>query len=316
MFYFPAKKLSIPGRQILIALILIGLCAIPIPSSFKSTPITGAEIGSPIRYYETYGDIWANTWADNGVVYVMSDDSKGWNESNSSNVCIMTFTGTKPTGLSGGLVNALNTESSNFGVLAEIDPADNSTWKGNGLTCVDGILYLTVSRHTYGWNFADKRQRAFNASIIKSSDYGKTWTPSSKHCFQEPMFPGPTFAVPMFVEYIKNYKIPDGKGGWKMPPHGADSNVYAVSNEGFWCNGSRLILGRVKRSKIGRLKASDWEFYRGDGADGMLSENWSNDVKKATPILKRRHRGDHGRNFLRKRSSMKAITIHLYWPNP
>jgi hypothetical protein len=66
------------------------------------------------------------------------------------------------------------------------------------------------------------------------------------------MFPGSRFAAPYFVEY--------GQDG-RASVDDADRYVYALSNDGFWDNGNSLVLGRVARSKIGDLRAADWQFY-------------------------------------------------------
>jgi hypothetical protein len=44
------------------------------------------------------------------------------------------------------------------------------------------------------------------------------------------------------------------------PPHGADQYVYAVSNDGYWNNGSLMKLGRVGRDRLENLNPADWEF--------------------------------------------------------
>ena len=78
------------------------------------------------------------------------------------------------------------------------------------------------------------------------------------------MFPGSRFATPYFVEY--------GQDG-RASVDNADRYVYALSNDGFWDNGNNLILGRVARSKIGNLRAADWQYYR--GGDGMEDSAWT-----------------------------------------
>src|SRR6202008_4923414 len=116
--------------------------------------------------------------------------------------------------------------------------ADDRTWKSSGCSFIDGALYCSISRHNYGDPFGERRrQDALNGSIIKSTDYGKTWTRSAQENYDAPMFPGPNFATPYFVEYGKT----------PAPPDGGDKYVYAISNNGFWDNGDYLILGRVER---------------------------------------------------------------------
>jgi hypothetical protein len=181
-------------------------------------------------------------------------------------------------------------------------------WKGSGLTCIDGVLYLIVGRHNY-WhckNPVDKRfrQTAANASIIKSLDHGKTWTRPAIDNYNSPLFPGSRFGAPFFIEY--------GKNG-RANVHGADKYVYAISNNGFWDNGDEMILGRCLRTRIADLNGEDWEYCRGQ--DGMDSANWSHEQGAAAPILSDPYR-----------LSMTAVTyveplkryvmIQWYYTNP
>ncbi len=88
------------------------------------------------------------------------------------------------------------------------------------------------------------------------------------------MFPGSRFATPYFVEY--------GQDG-RASVDNADRYVYALSNDGFWDNGNNLILGRVARSKIGNLSATDWQYYQ--GGDGMEDSAWMSDMARAKLVL-------------------------------
>jgi hypothetical protein len=74
------------------------------------------------------------------------------------------------------------------------------------------------------------------------------------------MFPGRIFSTPFFVQYGK-----DGQG----MKDGAAHYVYAVSNDGAWNNGNWMILGRVRKDRIGRLERSDWEFIQGYDDNGQ-----------------------------------------------
>ena len=139
------------------------------------------------------------------------------------------------------------------------------------------MLYLWISRHQYGCSTHDPhgRQFASNASLIKSTDHGKTWTRSAKENYEQPMFPGRRFGAPFFIHY--------GKDG-KADAHGADKYVYAVSNDGFWDNGNDMILARVPRSKIADLCAADWEFFT--KGDGLKDDAWSKKMGDALPIIR------------------------------
>jgi hypothetical protein len=141
---------------------------------------------------------------------------------------------------------------------------------------LDGTIYWVVARHKYGEDSGDprRRQTAANASIIKSSDFGKTWTRSAKENYDRPMFPGRRFAAPYFIEY--------GQDG-RASVDNADHYVYALSNDGFWDNGNNLVLGRVARSRIGDLRAGDWQYYQ--GGDGLQDSAWTGDMARAKLVL-------------------------------
>lgn len=155
------------------------------------------------------------------------------------------------------------------------EEADECTWKSSGCYESDGVIYWVIARHKYGDKTGDphKRQTAQNASIIKSSDFGKTWTRSAAVNYQKPMFAGNRFSTPFFIQYRPHYDTVDN----------ADKYIYAVSNNGYWDNGDNLILGRVLRNKIADLNTADWKFYL--GGDGMKGESWSKDMSRARLII-------------------------------
>ncbi len=181
--------------------------------------------------------------------------------------------------------------------------ADGCTWKSSGCTSVDGALYWVVARHKYGEFSADpqRRQLAMNASILKATDFGRTWLRSSTENLAAPMFPGSNFATPYFVDYGRHRPAIDD----------ADRYVYAISNNGFWDNGDWMILGRVPRTRIGQLNAADWEFFAGGKPAGPLS--WTPDSSQATPILE-----NHGRLGMTGAAYLPAwrryLMIGWYYP--
>src|SRR5262245_55279009 len=118
-------------------------------------------LGAPRRHAaEVYGDTWTPAWASDDSVYVIADDSHG-PECTSSNLALYRLSGDP---------NALELDAINC--MSDYGPAESRGpfWKANGLIAIDGILYMTVSQHV--WPEPDPLQRARDASIIKSSDYG------------------------------------------------------------------------------------------------------------------------------------------------
>jgi hypothetical protein len=215
--------------------------------------ITSARYGEPIRYPKSHGDLWTATWADDDALYVASDDTRGFNDSCNSNLAIHRIVGVNPPDLSAQTVNPMG----EYGSIGERLEIDNGMWKACGLASVDGVLYLSVSRHTYPWD-AFHIQRAWDASIVKSTDHGQHWSPMPR--IGHSMFPGFTFSAPFFIQYGRDGTIPDA--------HEARSYVYAVSGDGTWNNGHSMSLGRVRRDLLPRLDGSDWEFVHGFSKDG------------------------------------------------
>jgi hypothetical protein len=157
---------------------------------------------------------------------------------------------------------------------------DGCTWKASGCKMIDGVLYLVIARHRYGQDCHNdplKRQTAENASIIKSTDEGKTWTRTAQEIYDTPMFPGQRFATPFFIDY--------GQDGREHIVHGNGKYVYAHANGGYWDNSDDMVLGRVLRADIGKLDPADWQYFT--GGDGMDDAAWSGDMARAKPVLER-----------------------------
>ncbi len=187
-----------------------------------------------------------------------------------SNIAFNRFSGSHPVKLTGITVNAM----SEYGRETEKGP-DGCSWKSSGCSYIDGAFYWVVARHKYGEESGDsfRRQTAANASIIRSTDLGRTWTRSAKQNMEQPLFPGRRFATPYFIQY----------GLREVSEDGADRFVYAVSNNGFWDNGDEMILGRVSRKKLAALQSSDWEYY--SGGDGSRGFAWAKNVDEAKPVI-------------------------------
>jgi hypothetical protein len=231
-------------------------------SGAGSSRLVGARFGKPIRYnrpgHSVIGDTWSCAWSDDDEVYTVIDDTAGFDmvlrPSKDRNVAIGSFGKSFPPELAGRMVNGMETcgRSNQLG-------ADGACWKGNGIASVDGALYLSVSRHWYHVKEYDFRQIARDASILKSVNKGKTWSPLpySAQPLSDPLFPGPRFATPFFLDAGRDSRAPEGS------PQGLDEYVYAVSNDGYWNNGNALHLARVRRVDLPKLELKQWQFYCG-----------------------------------------------------
>ncbi len=208
-----------------------------------------AAFGNPVTYGDVIGDSWTPTWADDDNLYCSADDTLGSKGTPiNSNLAVYRITG-QPPDIRVEVVNPMP----QFGKYTQVDPEDGACWKASGITCVAGVLYLAASRNRYmNQTGAFNIQQVWDASIIKSTDHGKTW--SSAPQLGQAMFPGHTFSNLTFVQYGK-----DGQG----TKDGSDKYIYAVSNDGTWNNGNTMTLGRVPRDRIAKLNPKDWEFIHG-----------------------------------------------------
>ena len=266
-------------------------------------PITDVKLGEPKLYNNGIGDTWDPAWAEDDRLYSTGNDGSGWNKFCASNVFFNSISGENPLHLIGETVNGMP-EYDGWGK----EGPDGCTWKSSGCISVDGCLYFAIGRHQYGTKSGDphQRQTVSRASIIKSSDHGLTWVCPAKENYDAPMFPSPRFSTPYFIHY--------GQDGNAPPIDRANEFIYAISNNGFWCNGDNYILGRVERAKISRLDGSDWQFYT--GSDGTLDESWSNDLDRAALIIDRPLQcGEMGATYIP--SIGRYILVAWYYPgNP
>lgn len=262
--------------------------------------LKGVRLGEPVRYNRPgrtiLGDTWSTAWAQDGQLFTVIDDTPGFEmafeRSANRNTALGTFGDSFPPNLEGTIVNGMEA----YGRGGQLG-ADGACWKGNGLTSVDGVLYLSVSRHWYHVKTYDHRQIARNCSLAKSEDGGKTWSP---HPYQaeplpDPLFPGANFATCFFVDYGQDGILPD------PIPHEANLYIYALSTDGYWNNGNAIHLGRVPRNRIAALKLEDWEFFCGNRNDAALPvwRSGKPGLEACYPILTRPYSfGQTGMNYL------------------
>jgi hypothetical protein len=223
-----------------------------------------------LQIANSVGDEWAPTWADDGNLYSGNDDGSSFGGISGRSVAFGKLAGDDPYHLVGTTVSDMS------GYGATDLKSDHANWKTMNSYCVDGVLYMFVTRCLYPEQSGDPKNRHVfkNSSIIKSTDHGLTWTRPSAESYDNPMFPGLRFGAPYFVWY--------GKDGTASVDN-ADKYVYAVANNGHFEDGDNYILGRVLKSKLPDLNAADWQFYT--GSDGLLDANWSGAIDNAKFIL-------------------------------
>jgi len=287
--FLPSDQRSSDGRQSRRDLLKTAALVLPaVSASVSGLPSTSAreagagespasitgvrlELDRIHKWDDSNGDTWDPFWADDDNLYAFNCDGRGFGKA-SRNLAFQRLSGDRLESLSGALVNSMD----EYGE-ANKKEADNATWKACGQECIDSVFYAFVSRNVYGSDSGDfwLRQTAFNSSLIKSSDKGRTWTRRASENYSHPMWPGPSFGSPFFVHY--------GRNGGSVAKDGADRFVYAMSNDGFWNDGDRYVLGRVERTKLPELNASDWSYFT--GGDGAAAKNWSSSIQDARPVF-------------------------------
>jgi len=146
--------------------------------------------------------------------------------------------------------------------------------KPSGIISVGGVLYLAIQNTQGAKPPAHGKicQHGSDATILKSTDKGLTWSPDP---VAPPMFPGHLFGGPAFVQFGK-----DNNGA-------PDKYVYAVSGDQ-WDNGSELRVGRVPADCIQNPDA--WEFVASIGPDNEAA--WTPEIEQSAVAFRdERHLG-------------------------
>jgi hypothetical protein len=283
-----------PWRQVLpaVALITLGLSvALDTPASAApaTTSTTATTAFTTPHYYPAVnGDTYFNTTAVDGSIIATTNDAQGVNgscPSTGGDIAILRATGSNPADLSIATVNCMT----GYGPVGGGNSPDGCSWKTGGITRIGTTIYVAVARQlrqcSYGKE-AHGLQPSFDATIVSSSDGGRSWRnpwgvprlhgaappwdPVLHH--YKSMFPGQSFSAPFFIQY--------GPGNTQTVD-GAAKYLYAVSNDGYAYNGNYLRLARVPLGKI--QTASAWQFYH--GAVGGGGRYWTSSPAGATRVL-------------------------------
>lgn len=213
------------------------------------------------------GDLWPAAWADDDGLYSAAGDGTGFARHAWSDIVVNRIDGTPASGLSGERL-------SDGDAVAVVWDAASFNRKPTGMVAVDGDgdgrdeLYLAVQdlRMPIGEGGFDE---APTATIVRSTDYGRSWAWPA-----EPLFRDHVFTTVMFLDLGRS----NGGSEW----------VYAYGIDGNWRTSfarlvpdpTELFLARVPAAAV---QSSDaWEFYAGD-ADGVPV--WSPDRFAKTPVL-------------------------------
>jgi hypothetical protein len=281
---------------------------IPLSKTLKSLEWLGDRI--PVSVPGIRGDTYPMTWGKDGHTYMGTGDPNWfWLDGQIVNGKIAgrpdldTYVYQRT---SGHVVEKLTGTPEQFSVERVNDMPGHTGWGGHGpkpsgMISVDGSLYYAV-QNLLGWKpprYGINSQHGSDASLFRSDDYGKTWTPDindtlaafyrEEHTIGawddtrkawktpppertnangwKPMFPGNWFGGPSFIQFGQDNE------------EAADDYVYAISAD-HWHNGSDLRLGRVSKDAI--MDASRWEFAVPEDDGGV---KWTDNLYRSLPVL-------------------------------
>jgi hypothetical protein len=268
-----------------------------------STPIKRLIFG-PVAGYDFInsknqmsGDTFYNCQSNDGITYLTTDDTQGWQQNNyppqhGSALSLVKFTAERP--LAGITVNPLTA----YGPDSIGTGDDKRSQKSSGLFCMAGDIYMVIGRQSNQSTGGIGSATAYTqiaGQVIVSTDKGKSWnnfqSPSSFVPNGNPTAPPsasmfgttPTnMGSATFVLYCGD----DGTlGYWDRcnRQDNAAAYVYLLANEGYWDSGSALFLARAPRARLKYLKRSDYQFYV--GGDGALDSSWASTQTRAKPVI-------------------------------
>lgn len=207
------------------------------------------------------GDLWPSCWSDDGNLYAAWGDGKGFDlDGEFSDIGVARISG-EPGDLAG--VNLAQGDD-----VGPIWAESGYNRKPTGMVCVGDTIHLAVQDLALDFNDVP------NATIVTSTDGGRTWTWDE----DEPMFDDHTFTTMWFADF--------GQGGEWAP----DDYVYVYGLDGNWRDSfndrvddpADVFLARVPRDKVADRGA--WRFYAGTkGPHGKL--RWSDNIDERRPVL-------------------------------
>ncbi len=213
------------------------------------------------------GDLWPSAWADDDALYTAAGDGTGFAKHDFSDILVNRINGTPETGLTGERL-------SEGDAIAPIWDSARFNRKPTGMIAIDGNgdgkdeLYLAVQDLQVPGPDGGFDEVP-TATIVRSSDYGRTWSWGSV-----PMFTDHVFTTIMFLDLGKS-----GGGGDTVYAYGIDGN-WRTSHSKLVADPTQLFLGRVAKEQIQNRAA--WEFFSGI-VDG--EPQWSSAIGEKQAVL-------------------------------
>lgn len=224
------------------------LCQKDCRETYAGSVIKSINVSFPIETFESNGDLWLSTWADDDSVFVSWGDGFGIN------------LGQKPPYSHHGLMKIRgNLPNVNAEVVKRFMPLSDeiNNSKPSSLLFYDKRLYVAIHSPLV------KPDMGF---IAYSDDYGKTFNYDMNSPWTKEK--NSKFISLMFINMGKNYEL------------NTDGYVYAfgIGSEVSW-NGP-VYLARVLKNKI--INYSDWTYFSGFSQNSEVK--WSNNQFDAVPL--------------------------------
>ncbi len=191
------------------------------------------------------GDNWPITWADDGELYTVYCDGKGFGGgSGEGSMSLAKITGSPPN-ITGE--NIASTTGHKTGGGAE-------GRKASGLLMVEGVLYMWVR---------NLKNDGTGSSLAWSKDHAKTWT------WAEWNFP--EIGYPVWMNAGRNYQAAQDDYAYMYSPD--TPSAYKTSDQ--------ILLARVPKDKITQKDA--YEFFAGLNEGG--EPRWADDFQFRKPVF-------------------------------
>jgi hypothetical protein len=260
-----AKRITCISAAAVTGLLLITVTGYAEPSTalWGSPADANTVHGAPSN-----GDLWPSCESDDGNLYAANGDGTGFDPDHEQNRDTEDIVVNRITG------SPYRTPASSLTLSGQVvaiggDPAHPAPgrtvgriWtdgpynrKPTGLLCTGHKLYLAVQ---------DLRKETFSdapaATILESSDHGRSWTWDPKPMFGGPDRPGHEFTTVFFLDY--------GRDGADSPD---PDHVYAYGLDESWAMRKDLYLARIPRGSI--RDRTTWQWSTGPGtwsAPGVL----------------------------------------------
>lgn len=293
-----------------------------------TTALTGATFsaGAVAVNNQNSGDTYYNTTCDDGVTYVVTDDTyNSWGTAAYSPMMIGKFISTSP--FTGASVNV-------FSSFNSLGPGP----KLFGLKCFNKVIYAIYSSICSS-GCGGVPSNVFTQqypSILISRDHGATWcndqTPNGT-CLV-----GGTYPVPLTYSFFdaasgcaqSSFVSYGADNGTVLPTHRKDnadafayflctSPVAGQTATGYQFNGDKYFLARMPLADLTSADNSRVKFFiggpAGNGIDGSLDGAWQSGFSGAVAILT--NAGKLSNAIMQYMPATgRYITFDWYWPSP